>query len=91
MFGLFFEDTTLFGYTAAGEQITIDLTTGAGTFDKNVTGNLTIGGAGSLPSTGPIEPPIDPDPEVIPEPTSMFGLMALGYFGFGSYMQCNQI
>jgi PEP-CTERM motif len=77
VYGLFFENGTLFGYTANREQITIDLTTGAGTFNKNVTGGIGfIWGAASLPSTE--------EPKSIPEPSSTLGLLAFGAFGAGS-------
>jgi hypothetical protein len=49
VFGLFVENGTLFGYTAAKEQITINPATGAGTLSKTVTGiSGAIGGAASV-------------------------------------------
>lgn len=69
--GLFFENGPLFGYTYARQQIIINPTTGAGTFDKLVTGGSgNIFGAASLPSTGP-------DPQPTPEPSTMLGLLAM--------------
>lgn len=77
VYGLFFENGTLFGYTADRKQITIDLATGLGTFDKNVTGiNGEIFGAASLPSTGP--------ETSVPEPGTLFGLLGIGALGMGS-------
>lgn len=74
VFGLFFENGTLFGYTDDRQQLTIDLTTGAGTFDKNVTGVTgQIFGAASLPSTGPARP--------VPDTGSVLGLLTVGAFG----------
>ncbi len=62
VFGLFFENETLFGYTANGLQLIINSETGEGIFDKNVTGtNDLIFGATSTP---------------VPEPTTMLGLLA---------------
>ncbi|HBE19057.1 MAG TPA: hypothetical protein DEG17_03690 [Cyanobacteria bacterium UBA11149] len=82
VYGLFFENGTLFGYTANREQITIDLTTGAGTFNKNVTGGSGfIWGAASLPSTGPSTS------VSVPEPASVLGLLGLGALGVGSTMK----
>lgn len=84
MYGLFFENGGLFGYTANRQQIKIDLATGAGTFDKNVAGiNSQIFGAASLPSTGP-----KPDPRTsVPEPGTLFGLIGVGILGAGSLMK----
>lgn len=48
VFGLLFDDGQLFGYTEDGKQLTINPETGAGTFDKRVTGlNSEILGAAS--------------------------------------------
>ena len=49
----------------------IDVTTGAGTFDREVTGlnGQQIFGAASLPSTGPRR---------VPEPASVIGLLVFG-------------
>lgn len=73
VWGLFFENGDLFGYTADGQQILLDLATGAGTLDNNVTGiSGNIFGAASLPSTSPTK---------TPEPTSTLGLLAMGAMG----------
>jgi hypothetical protein len=83
VFGLFFENGTLFGYTANNEQLTIDLTTGAGTFDKKVTGVTgEILGATSLPSTGPARP--------VPDTGSVLGLLTVGAFGAVSALKRKQ-
>jgi len=83
VFGLFFENGTLFGYTDDRQQLTIDLTTGAGTFDKNVTGGTgQIFGAASLPSTGPARP--------VPETGSVLGLLTVGAFGAVSALKRKQ-
>jgi hypothetical protein len=85
VFGLFFENGTLFGYTGYGygQQLTIDLTTGAGTFDKKVTGVTgEILGATSLPSTGPARP--------VPDTGSVLGLLTVGAFGAVSALKRKQ-
>ena len=83
VFGLFFEGGTLFGYTANRQQITIDLTTGVGTFNQNVTGSGgQIFGAASLPSTGPSTS--------VPEPTSLLSLLAVGVVGTASTLKRRQ-
>ncbi len=77
--GLFFDNGTLFGYTSDRRQLTIDLATGAGTFNKNVTGVTgQIFGSASLPSTGP---------KSVPEPATVLGLLGVGALGFGSQMK----
>ncbi|HBY79626.1 MAG TPA: hypothetical protein DEG47_22095, partial [Cyanobacteria bacterium UBA11148] len=65
VYGLFFENGTLFGYTIDRKQIVIDMTTGKGTFNKMVAGTLDqIWGSASLPSTGPLSAPSsEPSPE----------------------------
>jgi len=79
VYGLFFDNGTLFGYTADRKQLTIDLATGAGTFNKNVTGVTgEIYGAASLPSTGP---------KSVPEPATVFGLLGVGTLGAGSRLK----
>lgn len=71
VYGAFFEGGQLFGYTADRRQIKIDLATGAGTFDRNITGtSLTIGGAASLASTGPTA--------AVPEPFTIIGTLIGG-------------
>ena len=81
VFGLFFENQTLYGYTANREQIVIDIDTGKGTFDKDVTGTLkSIGGAASLPSTASV----NPGPLSIPEPSNFLGLLGLSFAGIGT-------
>ncbi|MEQ9550485.1 MAG: PEP-CTERM sorting domain-containing protein [Coleofasciculus sp. G3-WIS-01] len=83
VFGLFFEDGTLFGYTANRQQITINTNTGAGTFNQNVTGSSgQIFGAASLPSTGPSTS--------VPEPTSILSLLAVGVVGTASTLKRRQ-
>lgn len=83
VWGLFFQDGTLFGYTGDRKQIIINPKTGAGTFDKNVIGvNGDIWGAASLPSTG--------SRTSVPEPTSTLGLFAFGAFGAGSLRKRKQ-
>ena len=73
VYGLLFEDGTLFGYTANRQQISIDLTTGAGNFEGNVSGTTgSIFGAASSIS----------EPTSVPEPTA--SLIAYGVvLGFG--------
>ena len=79
VYGLFFDNGTLFGYTADRKQLTIDLATGAATFNKNVTGvRGEIYGAASLPSTGP---------KSVPEPATVFGLLGVGTLGAGSRLK----
>lgn len=83
VWGLFFHNGTLFGYTGDRKQITIDLATGAGTFDKTVTGtNGDLWGAASLPSTGP--------KTSVPEPASTLALLAFGVFGASSLLKRKQ-
>ncbi|MFP5269718.1 PEP-CTERM sorting domain-containing protein [Coleofasciculus sp.] len=87
VFGLFFEDGTLFGYTANRQQITINTNTGAGTFNQNVTGSSgQIFGAASLPSTGPSTEPSTS----VPEPTSILSLLAVGVVGTASTLKRRQ-
>ena len=46
VFGLDFDNGTLFGYNSEQQQVTINTVTGAGTFDKDITGiSGSIGGA----------------------------------------------
>lgn len=74
VYGLFFENGTLFGYTANRQQIKIDLGTGAGILDKNLTGlSGQIYGAASLPSTGPSTS--------VPEPGTLLGLFGIAALG----------
>lgn len=76
VWGLFFENQTLYGYTSNREQIIIDTDTGIGSFDKNVTGTTrAIGGAGSLPSK---------DPVTVPEPGTLLGLLGLCFAALGT-------
>lgn len=66
--GLFFERGNLYGYTVNGQEISINQQTGAGTFNRNVTGlHGQVWGSGSLPSGESI--PSQP----VPEPTSILG------------------
>lgn len=83
VYGLIFDQGTLFGYTSDRKQIVIDPATGVGTFNKNVTGvNGAIYGTASLPSTGPINS--------VPEPGTVFGLLAFGAMGVGSMLKRKQ-
>lgn len=77
VYGLSFENDILLGYTADRQQITIDVATGAGTFDRTVTGvNGEIWGAtSSLSSTA------------VPEPASILGLLGFGALGVGSSLK----
>ena len=85
LWGLFFYEETLFGYTDDGEQIVIDLETGKGTFDKYVTGHQgLIFGAASLPSTGPKK---SPPATSVPEPSAVFSLLGFCAFGAASSLQ----
>ncbi len=73
VYGAFFEGGQLFGYTDDRRQIKIDLATGAGTFDRDVTGtSLTIGGAASLATITP------PQPTAVPEPFTIVGTLVGG-------------
>ncbi|MEM9926813.1 MAG: PEP-CTERM sorting domain-containing protein [Cyanobacteria bacterium P01_D01_bin.50] len=75
IFGLFFENETLYGYTANRQQIVIDIDTGRGSFDKEVTGTSgTIGGATSLPSIASVS---------VPEPSTFLGLLGLSFGAVG--------
>lgn len=76
MFGLFFEGGQLFGYTDNRRQIKINLATGAGTFDRNITGTtLEIGGAASFATTGPAA-------AAVPEPFTIIGTIIGGTAAF---------
>jgi hypothetical protein len=80
--GLLFENGTLFGYTGDGQQIRIDLETGVGTFDQQVTGiNGQIFGAASSVSTTSAR---------VPEPASVLGLLVLGAVSAGSVLKRKQ-
>ena len=71
VFGIFFEGGQLFGYTDDRRQVKINLATGAGTFDRNITGTtLIIGGAASLATTGPAA--------AVPEPFTIIGTIIGG-------------
>ena len=71
IFGIFFEGGQLFGYTDDRRQVKINLATGAGTFDRNITGTtLIIGGAASLATTGPAA--------AVPEPFTIIGTIIGG-------------
>ncbi|WP_424101698.1 PEP-CTERM sorting domain-containing protein [Moorena producens] len=85
IFGLFFENGTLFGYTADGQQITIDPTTGAGTFSQNVAfaGINRIYGAAGFSSINVFEPMSFVISTTVPEPMSVLSLLAVGAFGAG--------
>jgi hypothetical protein len=75
VFGIFFEGGQLFGYTDDRRQIKIDLASGAGTFDRNITGTtLTIGGAASFATTGPVA--------AVPEPFTIIGTLIGGTAAF---------
>lgn len=76
VYGIFFNEGTLFGHTIEGQQITLDMTTGQGTFDKQIIGdNTQIWGSASLPSSG-----VTPNPQPVPEPASVLGLLGLVAF-----------
>ncbi|NEO47768.1 MAG: PEP-CTERM sorting domain-containing protein, partial [Moorea sp. SIO4A3] len=77
IYGLFFENGTLFGYTGDQQQITIDPTTGAGNFSQNVVGAIgqLFGAAGVSGATVPST--------TVPEPMSVLSLLAVGAFGAG--------
>lgn len=77
IYGLLFENGTLFGYTGDQQQITIDPTTGAGSFSKNVVGGVgMLFGAAAIPST-------TVPSTTVPEPMSVLSLLAVGAFGAG--------
>ncbi|NEP52426.1 MAG: PEP-CTERM sorting domain-containing protein [Moorea sp. SIO3C2] len=78
IYGLFFENGTLFGYTGDQQQITIDPTTGAGSFSQNVVGGvgMLFGAAAAFPST-------TVPSATVPEPMSVLSLLAVGAFGAG--------
>ncbi|NEO71378.1 PEP-CTERM sorting domain-containing protein [Moorena sp. SIO3H5] len=78
IYGLLFENGTLFGYTGDQQQITIDPTTGAGSFSQNVVGGVgqLFGAAGAFPST-------TVPSATVPEPMSVLSLLAVGAFGAG--------
>ncbi|MBW4487077.1 MAG: PEP-CTERM sorting domain-containing protein [Trichocoleus desertorum ATA4-8-CV12] len=80
VYGLFFEQGKLWGYTRDRQQIIIDPTTGTGTFDKTVTGITgEIWGSASLAET---------DPKTsVPEPTSLLGLLGAALLGGRSALQ----
>ncbi|WP_392532382.1 PEP-CTERM sorting domain-containing protein [Nostoc sp. C117] len=64
VYGMAFENGTLYGYTNDGRQLIIDQTTGAGVFDKKVTGlSGEIFGAATTLSQA----------KSVPEPTSLVG------------------
>ncbi|MDY6939019.1 MAG: PEP-CTERM sorting domain-containing protein [Cyanobacteriota bacterium] len=69
VFGLFFENGTLFGYTENRQQISIDMTTGIGTFDKSISGTngQIFGATSSISSTSSV-----------PEPSITLGLLTVG-------------
>lgn len=73
VFGLTYQDEMLFGFTANGDILNIDTTTGAGTDAGNVAG---IGGQifGAAPES---DLGSTPDPESTPEPAGLLGLLAL--------------
>lgn len=80
VYGLFFENGRLYGYTSQ-QQILIDLATGSGILDKQLTGlQGSVWGTASLPSSGPQSPgtPVKP----VPEPTHLVGLLAIGMWLF---------
>ena len=70
VFGLSFENGNLIGFTEDRKRITINSTTGTGTFDKNLTGiSGSIGGASSIPSATPTPTPPTPTPPTPTPPT----------------------
>lgn len=72
VFGLIEQGSTLYGFTVDGKELTIDKTTGLGTFDRNVTGLTgTIVGASS-------------EATAVPEPGSVLGVVAGGILLTGS-------
>lgn len=73
VFGLFFENETLFGYTANREQLIVNSETGEGIFDKKVTGSTgLIFGATSTP---------------VPEPSSTLGFLAVAILSGASWLK----
>ncbi|XZN91967.1 MAG: hypothetical protein ACM65M_03575 [Microcoleus sp.] len=70
VFGVSFENGNLIGFTEDRKRITINSTTGTGTFDKNLTGiSGSIGGASSIPSATPTPTPPTPTPPTVVTPT----------------------
>jgi uncharacterized repeat protein (TIGR01451 family) len=70
VFGLSFENGNLIGFTEDKKRITINSTTGTGTFDKNLTSvSGLIEGASSIPSTTPTPTPPTPTPPTPTPPT----------------------
>jgi hypothetical protein len=84
VYGLAFDDDgILYGYTGNRQQIIINTATGVGTLNQNVTGlSGQIFGSASLPSTGP--------QTSVPEPGTVFGLLAVGALGAGSMFKRKQ-
>lgn len=79
VYGLAFgDDGTLFGYTGDGTQISLNLETGAGTFESQLAGvSGTIWGAASDPTDGS-EPDLTPEPQSTPEPSAILGIIGIG-------------
>ncbi|MGB3263393.1 MAG: hypothetical protein WBA89_05495 [Microcoleus sp.] len=70
VFGLSLENGNLIGFTENRKRITINSTTGTGTFDKNLTGiSGSIGGASSIPPAIPTPPTPTPPTPTPPTPT----------------------
>lgn len=69
VYGLAFgDDGTLFGYTANGNQLALNIETGAGTFVRKISGlnSENIWGAASEPdATAPKEPMSTPEPSIL--------------------------
>lgn len=78
VFGLFFENDTLLGYTENRQQIFINPITGAGTLAGTVTGGtgLIFGAASSSSPT-----------TAVAEPASVLGLMVIGVLGCGGLLK----
>ncbi|MEM1280639.1 MAG: PEP-CTERM sorting domain-containing protein, partial [Cyanobacteria bacterium P01_H01_bin.152] len=79
VYGLTYQDSTLFGYTSSGNILTIDTTTGLVMNAADVTG---LGSQifGAAPTVV----------ESVPEPTSLLGLLAAGTLVTGSAVKRKQ-
>lgn len=77
VFGLAFEGGNLYGYTSDGKQLSINLSSGAGTFSLNVAGanvsNQIFGAASSISQTTPTS---------VPEPFTIIGTLIGGTAAF---------
>ncbi|NEQ46471.1 MAG: PEP-CTERM sorting domain-containing protein [Leptolyngbya sp. SIOISBB] len=79
VFGLTYQDSTLFGFTASGDILTINTTTGAGLDIADVTG-LPGFVTGASPTVA----------TAVPEPTSLLGLLAVGALVTGAAVKRKQ-